>query len=99
MQALACGVPVITTSAPDNLVRHLVERSIRGTVCDSSVEALASAVRAILDGRSPGTGRPEAWLSEYAWEATTGKVAWGCGLTPELTGQPPFDVQSPGPSA
>jgi glycosyltransferase involved in cell wall biosynthesis len=96
IEALACGVPVITTSAPDNLARHLVERSIRGTVCDSSVEALASALRAILDGRGPETGRPEAWLTEYSWEATTGKVAWALGLTPELIGQPPFDAQSPG---
>ena len=99
IEALACGVPVITTAAPDNLARHLVERSIRGTVCDSSVEALASAVRAIHDSYGPGTGRPAAWLSEYSWATTTGKGAWALGLTPELMGLPSFDVQSPDLSA
>ena len=35
LEALACGVPVVTTSAPANLARHLVTRASQGTVCPS----------------------------------------------------------------
>lgn len=77
VEALACGVPVITTSAPDNLAQHTVARSERGTVCDPSPTAIAKAVKAVLDDPGPGAcpGRPEAWLQEYTWDAIAGKVA------------------------
>jgi glycosyltransferase involved in cell wall biosynthesis len=65
LEALACGVPVITTSAPDNLARHLVQRSARGTVCEASAAALVRQslpagagryrhVHAVSDGGAPG---------------------------------------------
>jgi len=75
LEALACGVPVITTSAPDNLAQHLVARSVRGIVCDPSAEALASAVRDVLTGNRVGPGSPDAWLNEYSWDAMTDVVA------------------------
>jgi len=76
LEALACGVPVITTSAPDNLARHLVARSRRGTVCDPSAPALAAAIKAVLAdaGRGDGPAAPEPWLSEYTWDALTDQV-------------------------
>jgi glycosyltransferase involved in cell wall biosynthesis len=77
VEALACGVPVITTSAPDNLAQHTVARSERGTVCNPSATAIAEAVKAVLDSpiSQDWLGRPEAWLQEYTWDATAGKVA------------------------
>jgi glycosyltransferase involved in cell wall biosynthesis len=75
LEALACGVPVITTSAPDNLAQHLVARSVRGIVCDPSAEALASAIRSVLTSDRVTPGSPDAWLSDYSWDAMTDLVA------------------------
>lgn len=78
LEALACGMPVITTSAPDNLARHLVQRSARGTVCEPSAAALAAAVKTVLAG--PGPGDPEPWLREYSWDAMADRVAEAFGI-------------------
>jgi len=73
LEALACGMPVITTSAPDNLAQHLVRRSARGTVCEPTVTALTDALKAALEGPEPGAAEP--WLREYGWDAITDLVA------------------------
>ncbi|HLH59856.1 MAG TPA: glycosyltransferase family 4 protein [Streptosporangiaceae bacterium] len=78
LEALACGVPVVTTSAPDNMARHLVQRSVRGTVCEPSAAALATAIKAALAG--PGAGEPDLWLREYSWDATADRVAEAFGI-------------------
>jgi glycosyltransferase involved in cell wall biosynthesis len=75
LEALACGVPVITTSAPDNLARHLVERSARGVVCDPSAMSLVAAVRKVLAEADTGPGTPDPWLAEYGWDAMADRVA------------------------
>lgn len=76
LEALACGVPVIATSAPDNLAQHLVTRSEGGgLVCDPSPAALAEAILQIVD-RPPGAHAPHVgWLSEYDWDAISDSVA------------------------
>jgi glycosyltransferase involved in cell wall biosynthesis len=83
LEALACGVPVITTSAPDNLAQHLVRRSARGTVCEPTTAALSDAIKAALAGpenadpehADPEHGACEPWLREYGWDAMTDLVA------------------------
>ncbi len=81
LEALACGLPVVTTSAPDNLARHLAARSPRSIVCDPSAPALAAAVkralteRASRPGRGDGDRNDDSWLAEYSWETTAGQVA------------------------
>jgi glycosyltransferase involved in cell wall biosynthesis len=74
LEALACGMRVITTSATDNMARHLVARSARGVVCDDTVDALANAVRAGVDSESDDLGQPESWLSEYSWDTAAARV-------------------------
>lgn len=74
LEALACGVPVITTSATDNMARHLVDHSARGMVCEPTVAALARAIHMMLTSGRGGLGNPDPWLSEYSWEATANKV-------------------------
>jgi len=82
LEALACGVPVVTTSAPDNLARHLVARSVAGgTVCEPTPPALAEAIQAVLEispsaaDRDRFTGPDRDWLHEYDWDAITDTVA------------------------
>jgi len=79
LEALACGVPVVTTSAPDNLARHLVDRSATGVVCAPSAAAIAEALRPILEKNQDKTPRepaaPEPWLADYGWDAVTDQIA------------------------
>ncbi len=77
VEAMACGRPVITTSAPDNLAQHLVARSKYGTVCAPSVPELAEAIREVLaeHGLDDGPLPPESWLYEYSWDAIASQVS------------------------
>jgi glycosyltransferase involved in cell wall biosynthesis len=76
LEALACGVPVITTSAPDNLARHLVDRSLGGgLVCEPSAHAIADAIGSVLDRSGAPAALDSSWLREYDWGAITDRVA------------------------
>jgi glycosyltransferase involved in cell wall biosynthesis len=74
LEALACGVPVITTSSPDNLAQYLVARSARGVVCEPTVDALANSLRSMLGGQAAAPVPQEEWLSEYSWDAAVAKI-------------------------
>jgi glycosyltransferase involved in cell wall biosynthesis len=79
LEAIACGLPVLTTSAPDNLARHLVARSARGIVCDPSAESIADGLRALLAEQARADtgaqGQDDGWLAEYGWDATAAALA------------------------
>src|SRR6185437_2326792 len=79
LEAIACGLPVVTTSAPDNLAQHLVIRSAAGVVCQPGAEAIAEALRSLLtehDYPSPGIPNDhDAWLADHSWDATADRVA------------------------
>ena len=77
VEALACGVPVVTTSAPDNLARHIAARSERGTICHPSASAVADAIKGVLKEAEANNGPsiPESWLREYSWDAVACQVA------------------------
>jgi glycosyltransferase involved in cell wall biosynthesis len=79
LEALACGVPVVTTSDRDNLARHLVARSSHGIICEASATSVAEAVKRLLlepdwraDGGSDSDG---AWLADYTWDTMADRVA------------------------
>jgi glycosyltransferase involved in cell wall biosynthesis len=78
LEALACGIPVVTTSAPDNLAQHLVARSPNGTICDPTPSSIAGEIKTLLaaDHSGPADRDPaeESWLSDYSWDATTDQV-------------------------
>jgi glycosyltransferase involved in cell wall biosynthesis len=79
LEAVACDVPVVTTSAPDNLSRHLVSRASRGYICEPSAAALAETLRPLLGEPQPESG-PDEWLDEYRWENVTSQIARALGL-------------------
>jgi glycosyltransferase involved in cell wall biosynthesis len=84
LEALACGLPVVTTSAPDNLAKHIASRSSRSTICDPSAPSIAAAVKHMLaqggarSGDDAGIG--ESWLAEYSWETAADRVAEVLGI-------------------
>lgn len=78
LEALACGIAVVTTSARDNLAQHLVARSSRGLICKPSADGIASAVQQIFTGhdrRSPEGPDVDPWLAEYDWDRMAELVA------------------------
>jgi glycosyltransferase involved in cell wall biosynthesis len=84
LEAIACGLPVVTTSAPDNLAQHLVIRSAAGVVCAPGADDIADALRPLLAER--GYESPEmltdqdAWLADHSWDATADQVAQALGI-------------------
>jgi glycosyltransferase involved in cell wall biosynthesis len=85
LEAIACGLPVVTTSAPDNLAQYLVERSSNGVVCAPTAEAIAEALRSLLAQRDDLLvgGMPvgqDAWLAAHSWDAAADRVADVLGL-------------------
>jgi glycosyltransferase involved in cell wall biosynthesis len=72
LEALACGLPVVTTSAPDNLAASLVEASGRGVICAPSAEGLAEAIRQVL--ASPSGPPDPGWLEGHGWDAVSERV-------------------------
>jgi glycosyltransferase involved in cell wall biosynthesis len=89
LEAIACGIPVVTTSAPDNLAQHLVSRSAVGVVCAPSAEAIAASVQGVLtapDGVPPvQPAVQETWLAEHGWDFAADQVARVHGIDTEGT--------------
>jgi glycosyltransferase involved in cell wall biosynthesis len=102
LEAIACGLPVITTNARDNLARHLVERSARGVLCDHNPKSLADAIEAQL---STSPALPAAldhdWLADYDWTAITTRIARALAIEapPAATELPPALAPAPAPPA
>jgi glycosyltransferase involved in cell wall biosynthesis len=77
LEAIACGVRVLTTSAPDNLAQHLVERYSRGVVCEPSVNSITSAVENVLTAidQDPNDHYPtDSWVTDYDWGVMTDRL-------------------------
>jgi len=78
LEALACGLAVVTTSAPDNLAQHLVARSQHGVICEPSAESVATAVQQLLtepSRLSPEEHGGDPWLADYDWNLMAERVA------------------------
>ena len=75
LEALASGLPVITTSAPDNMARHLATRSPRGVVCEPTSDALADAIEGVLSRTGSVLGGDDDWIGEFRWETVADRVA------------------------
>lgn len=78
LEAMACGLPVVTTSAPDNLSQFIVARSSRNRVCEPTARALADAVAECLDvPQVPASGAfaVEPWIAEYDWDHQAQRIA------------------------
>ena len=68
LEAIACGAPLLTTSAPDNLAQYLAMRYTRGVVCGTSVSEIADAVEAVLAQPAVDGSSTDPWVAEYSWE-------------------------------
>ncbi len=75
LEAIACGVPVLTTSAPDNLAQHLATRYSQGFVCGTSVTEITDAAERIL-AQSPlqDVSSVDSWVAEYSWDTMIDRI-------------------------
>jgi len=77
LEAIACGIPVLTTSAPDNLAQHLVARYSRGRVCKPTLEDLTAAIRDMLADTALHAYEEcdtDSWVAEYDWSTMVNRI-------------------------
>jgi glycosyltransferase involved in cell wall biosynthesis len=77
LEAIACGIPVLTTSAPDNLAQHLVARYSRGAICEPTPEAVTAAIHDLVVDDDPRTREEcdaDSWVAEYDWSAMADRI-------------------------
>jgi glycosyltransferase involved in cell wall biosynthesis len=84
LEAIACGLPVVTTSAPDNLAQYLVMRSPAGVVCAPTAAAITDALRLLLAQHDHQSAEmspvQDAWLADHGWDAAADGVAKVLGI-------------------
>jgi glycosyltransferase involved in cell wall biosynthesis len=69
LEAITCGVPVLTTTAPDNLAQYLAMRYSMGSVCGTHITEIADAITDILVQPDAGySSFTDSWIEEYSWE-------------------------------
>lgn len=77
LEAIACGIPVLTTSAPDNLAQVLVARYSRGVVCEPVLRTVAAAIEKVLaeaNDRPDENQDTDAWVADYDWSAMESRL-------------------------
>jgi glycosyltransferase involved in cell wall biosynthesis len=75
LEAITCGVPVLTTEAPDNLAQYLAMRYSRGFVCGASVSEITDAVADILAKSDLGcSSSTDPWVAEYSWDTVVYRI-------------------------
>jgi glycosyltransferase involved in cell wall biosynthesis len=74
LEALACGLPVVTTSHPDNMARHLVDVPTAGVLCEPDAVHIAAAITMALGIERADASQRAPSLAEYDWDAVTMRV-------------------------
>lgn len=75
LEAITCGVRVLTTTAPDNLAQYLSIRYSLGSVCGTSVTEVTDAIVHILAQPDPGNSlSTDSWVAEYSWETIVHRI-------------------------
>jgi glycosyltransferase involved in cell wall biosynthesis len=71
LEALACGVPVITVNGEKNAARELIEDGVNGMVVGLSEEDIGKAILRVLrdePGRRRMASRCQASVAQYDWD-------------------------------
>ncbi len=74
IEAMACGIPVVTVDEPENATRFLVSPET-GIVTHANVEALAGAFRAIADSDCDWTHSCRAHAEQFDWPRVANELA------------------------
>jgi glycosyltransferase involved in cell wall biosynthesis len=75
LEAITCGVPVLTTTSPNNLAQYLVARYSLGSVCGPETAEIIEATAKILSQADAGrTPAADSWIEEYGWETMVQRI-------------------------
>jgi glycosyltransferase involved in cell wall biosynthesis len=74
LEALACGLPVVTTSHPDNLARLLVDVPAAGVLCEPEAVHIAAAITIALGIERVDASERARSMADYDWGAVTTRV-------------------------
>ena len=75
LEAITCGVPVLTAEAPDNLAQYLAMRYSRGFVCGASVSEITDAAAGILAQSDLSyASSTDSWVAEYSWDTVVYRI-------------------------
>ena len=75
LEAITCGVPVLTTTAPDNLAQYLAARYSSGFVCGTQTAEIVDAMADILSQPdSSHSSSADSWIEEYGWETMVHRI-------------------------
>ena len=70
LEAITCGVPVLTTTSPDNFAQYLAMRYSLGSICGASAIDVTDALEHLLAQPDTSSGSPaDQWVAEYSWDA------------------------------
>jgi glycosyltransferase involved in cell wall biosynthesis len=75
LEALSCGVPVVTSDHPDNYARNLVRDGVTGRVCPATMPHLTQALADVLDNREAMASQAAASVADYDWRRLSESVA------------------------
>jgi len=71
-------------AALEAIAQHIVAKSARGVICDSSARSIADAVKGVLTDTDLETSGAsfdaESWLDNYSWAATASEVSAALAL-------------------
>ena len=73
LEAMACGLPVVTVDAPKNAVKELVTDKT-GIICEATPEAFAEAIIGCLKKRDMMTAYCRKLAQDYSWEKIVDKT-------------------------
>jgi glycosyltransferase involved in cell wall biosynthesis len=77
VEALAAGIPVISTAHPDNAAKDLIQDGVNGYLVEPTAEDIARKILMVLNN---GTHlHPEVGIERYEWNAVVRELteAWG----------------------
>ena len=75
LEALACGLPVVTTTHPDNHSQFLVEHGVTGWLCAPDLCDLTKKIQLALSSALDVSVAAEALLSQFHWDAAVASLA------------------------
>lgn len=72
VEANAAGLPVVTTTHPDNASRDLITEGVNGYLCEANPAALAATIQRTLDPKA--RLNPTAGLEQYDWNSVVKRI-------------------------
>jgi glycosyltransferase involved in cell wall biosynthesis len=74
LEAMACGLPVVTDDHPGNAVRGLVKEGVNGFICGLSAEEIAEKVLLILQSGFHRKKGLQDEVGRYGWDTLTHRL-------------------------